>query len=67
MLRFPFGRRGLLAAAAISGAIVYWRVAEQRRSREASAEIDDAIAEGRAAADRLLAGSAPEAEQFDER
>jgi hypothetical protein len=46
---------------------VYWRVAEQRRSREVSAEIDDAIAEGRAAADRLLAGSAPEAEQFDER
>jgi hypothetical protein len=46
---------------------VYWRVAEQRRSREVSAEIDDAIAEGRAAADRLLAGSASEAEQFDER
>jgi hypothetical protein len=46
---------------------VYWRVAEQRRSREASAEIDDAIAEGRAAADRLLESSRPEGEQFDER
>jgi hypothetical protein len=44
---------------------VYWRVAEQRRSRQAGAEIDEAIAEGRAAADRLLAGSERGDEQFD--
>jgi hypothetical protein len=46
---------------------VYWRVAEQRRSRRVGAEIDEAIAEGRAAADRLLAGSQKEDQQFDER
>ncbi|HEY7925947.1 MAG TPA: hypothetical protein VIG86_00840 [Candidatus Dormibacteraeota bacterium] len=63
----PFGRKGLLAAAAVSGAIVYWRVAEQRRARQAGAEIDEAIAEGRAAADRLLAGGKPGDEQFDQR
>jgi hypothetical protein len=46
---------------------VYWRVAEQRRAREVSAEIDEAIAEGRAAADRLLAGDRPGDDQFDQR
>ncbi|MEO8897624.1 MAG: hypothetical protein ABI352_01910 [Candidatus Dormibacter sp.] len=35
---------------------MYWRVAEQRRTRQVGAEIDEAIAEGRVAADRLLAG-----------
>ncbi len=46
---------------------MYWRVAEQRRARQAGAEIDEAIAEGRAAADRLLAGGKPGDEQFDQR
>ena len=64
-MRFPFGRSGLFAAAALSGAIVYWRVAEQRRTRQVGAEIDEAIAEGRAAADRLLAGTERGDEQFD--
>jgi hypothetical protein len=44
---------------------VYWRVAEQRRSRQVGAEIDEAIAEGRAAADRLLEGGKQGDEQFD--
>jgi hypothetical protein len=50
VLRLSVGRSGLIAAAALAGAIVYWRANERQRSRRLAGEIDDAIAEGREAA-----------------
>jgi hypothetical protein len=64
-LRLPLGRSGLFAAAALAGAIVYWRASEQRRSRRVEDEIDEAITEGRDAAERLLGEPVPDRRQFD--
>jgi hypothetical protein len=50
----------------VAGAVVYWRVGAQRRARVAG-EIDDAIAEGRAATERLLRDEAADNRPFDER
>jgi hypothetical protein len=50
----------------VAGAVVYWRVGAQRRARGAE-EIDEAIAEGRAATERVLRGAEPDSQQFDER
>ena len=52
-MRFPFGVRGLLAAAAITGGVVYWRATARRRAERLEASVDDAIAEGRHVADAL--------------
>jgi hypothetical protein len=65
-LRFPLGRSGLLAAAAVAGAIVYWRANERQRSRHAG-EIDEAIAQGRAAADAVLGDGEADSRPFDQR
>lgn len=46
-MRFPFGTRGLIAAAAITGGVIYWRATSRRRAERLEAAIDDAIAEGR--------------------
>jgi hypothetical protein len=51
-MRFPFGKKGFLAASALSAGVIYWRVKsnraeEERRWRE---ELDEATAEGIAAA-----------------
>jgi hypothetical protein len=56
VLRLSIGRSGLIAAAAVAGAIVYWRANERQRSRRLAGEIDDAIAEGREAAATALSG-----------
>lgn len=55
-LRLSIRRSGLIAAAAVAGAIVYWRANERQRSRRLAGEIDDAIAEGREAAATALSG-----------
>jgi Flp pilus assembly protein TadB len=63
--RLTLGRSGLLAAAAVAGAIVYWRANERRRSRDL-AEIDAAVAEGRDAAETMLADSEAVEPPFDQ-
>jgi hypothetical protein len=54
---FPFGKKGFLAASALSAGVIYWRVRssraeEERRWRE---ELDAATAEGIAAAEAARA------------
>ena len=66
-MRLPLGRKGLLAAAALAGAVVSWRVVEQRRSRRIAGEIDDAIDEGRKTAEGLMNGTEKDRPQFDQR
>lgn len=66
-MRLLTRRSGLLAASALAGAVVCWRVVEARRERQLAAEIDDAIEQGRAAADRLLNDAPAGDAQFDER
>ena len=49
-----FGRRGLVAAGAVLGAVALWKVRSQRREREArewETEISGAVDEGRTAAE----------------
>ena len=52
-MRFPFGTRGLLAAAAITGGVIYWRATANRRAERLEASVDDAIAEGRHIAETI--------------
>jgi hypothetical protein len=66
ILRFPLRASGLLAAAAVAGAIVYWR-ANDRRSRQLEAAIDDGIADGRQAAGELLQTADEDSQPFDHR
>ncbi len=66
-MRLPLGRKGLLAAAALAGAVVSWRVVEQRRSRRIAGEIDDAIDEGRKTAEGLMNGTEKDRPPFDQR
>jgi hypothetical protein len=59
-LPIPFGRKGLIAAAAIAAGVVYWRVRAQRQEaldREWEEEVRGAIQEG-AAAGRAASGGA---------
>lgn len=53
-MRFPFGKKGLVATgAAIAGSVAFWRVRSRRRDEEAlewEAEIAGAVDEGRSAA-----------------
>ncbi len=51
-LPIPFGRKGLIAAAAIAAGVVFWRVRSQRQEaldREWEEEVQGAIKEGVAA------------------
>ena len=51
-LPIPFGRKGLIAAAAIAAGVVFWRVRSQRQEaldREWEEEVQGAINEGVAA------------------
>jgi hypothetical protein len=66
ILRLPLRASGLLAAAAVAGAIVYWR-ANDRRGRQLEADVDDGIAEGRQAAGGLLTGADDDSQPFDQR
>jgi hypothetical protein len=56
-LRFPFGRKGLLAASAIAAGVVYWRVRAARREaddrewdEDMGAAVEQGVAAGQAAA-----------------
>ncbi len=58
-MRVPFGKRGLLAAATITGAVVYWRVRQsrQRAEEEWVEDIVAATAEGVAAEQAVDTGN----------
>ena len=64
-MRFPFGARGLLAAAALAGGVVYWRATSRRRAERLEAAVDDAIAEGRRVAATLDDEHASAASRFE--
>ena len=49
-MRLTIRGSGLLAAAALAGAIVYWRAHDRREAARFSAAVDAAITEGRDAA-----------------
>jgi Flp pilus assembly protein TadB len=66
-VRLSVPRSGLLAAAAVAGAIVYWRANERRRFQRQADEIDDAITEGRQAAEAMLSTSEADSQPFDQR
>jgi hypothetical protein len=56
-LRFPNRASGLLAAAALAGAVVYWRAADRRRSQQFSADIEAGVEQGQKVAEKLLKDS----------
>jgi hypothetical protein len=58
-LPIPFGRKGLIAAAAIAAGVVYWRVrvhrqgaADREWDEDVQSAIQDGVAAGRAATTR---------------
>jgi len=58
-MRFPLGRKGLVAAGAAAGALAFWKVRSRRREqedREWEAEVAGAVDEGRSAADAATTG-----------
>jgi len=58
-MRFPLGRKGLVAISAAAGALAFWKVRSRKReqeNREWEAEVAGAVEEGRAAADKGSAG-----------
>jgi hypothetical protein len=57
----------LLAAAAVAGAIVYWRANDRQRSRELAGEVEAGIQNGRKVAGSLLKGSDDDGQPFDQR
>ena len=58
VMRFPLGKKGLLASVAIAGAVVYWRVRQSHRDQDLEWEEDlrSATDEGVAAARAALQG-----------
>ena len=53
-MRFPLGKKGLVAVSAMVGAVAFWRVRSKRREREDlewESEVADAIEEGRSSAE----------------
>ncbi len=66
-LRPPLRASGLLAAAALAGAIVYWRANDRQRSRQLAGEVEAGIAEGRQAAAGLLREGDGDQQPFDQR
>ncbi len=57
-MRLPLSKRGLVTAGALAGAVVYWRVRQQRRESEMdwADDIAAAAGEGIAAARAALDG-----------
>jgi hypothetical protein len=61
-LPIPFGRKGLIAAAAIAAGVIFWRVRAHRQEaadREWDEDIQGAIQEGVAAGRAAAAPSEP--------
>ena len=53
-MRFPLGKKGVVAASAVVGALAFWRVRAKKREREDmewEAEVADAIQDGRSGAE----------------
>jgi hypothetical protein len=50
----------------VAGAVVYWRAMERQRARQV-AEVDEAVVEGREAAQRLLEDEDGTVRPFDQR
>ena len=51
---FPLGKKGVVAAGAVVGALAFWRVRSKKREREDlewEAEVADAIQDGRSGAE----------------
>lgn len=54
-MKLPFGKRGLLAALAVTGAVTYWRIRQSHQRQEADwaedvfAASDEGVAAARAA------------------
>lgn len=58
-MRFPLGKKGLIALGAVAGGMAFWRVRARRREqeeREWEAEVAEAIEQGQAAAAETPAG-----------
>jgi hypothetical protein len=59
-MKLPLGRRGLIAAGSIAGALAFWRIRSRRKQQqelEWEAEVMGAIDEGRSAGERAGATS----------
>ena len=63
-MAFPLGKKGVLAALAVTGAAVFWRVRANRAEEERrwQEELDAATAEGIAAAHAARAATKSDAE-----
>ena len=60
-MRFPLGKKGLVAVGALAGAMAFWRVRARRREqeeREWEAEVAEAIEQGQAAGAEAPVGEA---------
>jgi hypothetical protein len=67
-LPIPFGRKGLIAAAAIAAAVVFWQVrarrqeaADQQWDEDVQGAIQEGVAAGRAATSRGEPATSPTA------
>lgn len=59
-MKFPLGKKGIVALGAIAGGLAFWRVRSKRREREErewEAEVAEAIEQGQAAGSSLTEGS----------
>ncbi|MFN2582251.1 MAG: hypothetical protein ABR498_05870 [Candidatus Dormibacteria bacterium] len=59
-MRFPLGKKGLIAIGAAAGAVAFWRVRARRREREDlewEAEVAEAIQDGRSSAEGATTGT----------
>lgn len=59
-MKFPLGKKGIVALGAIAGGLAFWRVRSKRREREErewEAEVAEAIEQGQAAGSSLNEGS----------
>ncbi|MGH7686865.1 MAG: hypothetical protein ACREN2_08625 [Candidatus Dormibacteria bacterium] len=59
-MKFPLGKKGVVALGAIAGGLAFWRVRSKRREREErewEAEVAEAIEQGQAAGSSLSEGS----------
>lgn len=58
-MRFPLGKKGLVAVGTLAGGLAFWRVRARRREREErewEAEVAEAIEQGQAAGAEVPAG-----------
>ncbi len=61
-MKFPLGRKGLIAVGTVAGGLAFWRIRSRRRQREElewEAEVVGAIDEGRAAGEPAGSSSEP--------